>query len=201
MDINTVFLKDMTFSLEVGKDAWQRSKAQPVSISLSVNKVESIYSAAASDSVSSSLDYGKLYKTLQRELDGQKFADVCEVAEGVWKSTKTPHTRTSVEIRLPKAALRAQGGILYTFDDTSNAQTPLHEEVLHIRGISCACIIGVNPHERKTRQVVTVELKFTGPFRMAFNEVEDDEVGQSATLVTGKTHEIIDTVVQVCPSF
>ena len=56
MDINTVFLKDMSFSLAVGKDAWQRDKVQPVNVTLEVNNVKSIYGAAADDEDRQNLD-------------------------------------------------------------------------------------------------------------------------------------------------
>lgn len=166
MDVNTVFLKDMPFMLSVGKDAWNReNKPQPVSITLRVNNVKSIHDAAASDDISQSLDYGKLYKNIQSKLgnpgDQHRFADI---AKQVLAAVEVPETSSSVEVDFPKAALRAEGGLRYTVNGDKDRDVTNVHKTLQILGIKCACIIGVNPHERREKQIVVVNLTFRGEY-------------------------------------
>lgn len=204
MDINTVFLKDMPFEVTVGKDAWQRDgKAQPIRVTLRVNRVRSVEDAAASDEVgnNTSLDYGKLYKEIRANLvDGKTrdhgFANVRQVAGQVLASIPTPGLAGSVRIELPKAALRAEGGLVYCCDDdgdeednAGDRETPVqHNETLHIRGVRCACIIGLNPHERRDKQIVLVHLTFRAPARSQ---------ASATSVAVDRYHNIIETVVKV----
>jgi FolB domain-containing protein len=163
MEVNSVFLKDMPFMLSVGKDAWERqSKAQPVNITLRVDHVNSMNEAAASDDVSKCLDYGKLYKRIQSNLHlNETYTSVQNVAALVLSSVQTPGVSALIQIDLPKAALRAEGGFSYTLEENSADQEPrIKRETVHVRGIKCACIIGVNPHERRDEQIVVVQLTF-----------------------------------------
>lgn len=203
MDINTVFLKDMPFEVTVGKDAWQRDgKAQPIRVTLRVNRVRSVEDAAASDEVgnNTSLDYGKLYKEIRANLvDGKTrdhgFANVRQVAGQVLASIPTPGLAGSVRIELPKAALRAEGGLVYCCDDdgdeednAGDRETPVqHNETLHIRGVRCACIIGLNPHERRDKQIVLVHLTFRAPARSQ---------ASATSVAVDRYHNIIETVVK-----
>lgn len=203
MDINTVFLKDMPFEVTVGKDAWQRDgKAQPIRVTLRVNRVRSVEDAAASDEVgnNTSLDYGKLYKEIRANLvDGKTrdhgFANVRQVAGQVLASIPTPGLAGSVRIELPKAALRAEGGLVYCCDDdgdeednAGDRESPVqHSETLHIRGVRCACIIGLNPHERRDKQIVLVHLTFRAPARSQ---------ASATSVAVDRYHNIIETVVK-----
>jgi dihydroneopterin aldolase len=199
MDINTVFLKDMPFMLPVGGDAWHREgKLQPVNITLRVNHVTSINDAAASDDISKSLDYGKLFKTIQRNLDACKnYANVREIAEHVLPSITMPGIIALVQIQLPKGALRAEGGLRYDLEQYSDPESLVQYETLHIRGIKCACIIGVNPHERREKQMVIVHLTFPGESK----DLPKPEITQSeasaAVIAVEKFHDIIEIVVKV----
>lgn len=188
MDVNTVFLKDMPFLLSVGKDAWNReNKPQPVRITLRVNNVKSIHDAAASDDVSRSLDYGKLYKSIQSKL-GNPGGQHCfsDIAKQVLAAVEVPETSSSVEVDFPKAALRAEGGLRYTVNcDKERDVTNVHK-TLQILGIKCACVIGVNPHERREKQIVVVSLTFRGTYNTAVE------------IALYHYHEIIEMVVKVC---
>jgi dihydroneopterin aldolase len=37
------------------------------------------------------------------------------------------------------------------------------EEEVQINGIQCHCIVGINPHERREKQAVMINLIFAGP--------------------------------------
>lgn len=192
MDVNTVFLKDMPFMLSVGKDAWNReNKPQPVSITLRVNNVKSIHDAAASDDISQSLDYGKLYKNIQSKLgnpgDQHRFADI---AKQVLAAVEVPETSSSVEVDFPKAALRAEGGLRYTVNGDKDRDVMNVHKTLQILGIKCACIIGVNPHERREKQIVVVNLTFRGEY--------NTKDATAIEIALDHYREIIEMVVKVC---
>jgi FolB domain-containing protein len=200
MEVNRVFLKDMPFMLSVGKDAWERpSKAQPVKITLRVDHINSMHEAAASDDVSKCLDYGKLYKKIQSNLELNKtYTSVQNIAILVISSVQKPGVSVSVQIDLPKATLRAEGGLSYTMEEIRIDQEPrVKRETVNIRGIKCACIIGVNPHERRDKQMVVVYLTFR-----ADSETLDEFVGPlsplSATrIAVDRYHGIVHAVVKV----
>jgi FolB domain-containing protein len=214
MDRNIIFLKDMQFMLSVGTDAWQRKgKVQPVHINVKVDQVEAIAEAALSDDVSKTLDYGKLYKRIQNELESQKgYENVEEVAKQVLLAITppvneaiTPCVDVFLEIDLPKATLRAEGGLGYTINDT--ADPDISYKMVCIRGIKCACIIGVNLHERIQKQILIIDLTFRGDYTSPHHSSPDNnspamsiepisEVS-SVTLAANKYHEIIQDLVRV----
>ena len=182
----------MSFVLTVGKDAWHReNKPQPVSITLRVNNVKSIDDAAASDDVSQSLDYGKLYRNVQNKLSNPGVYDgFSDVAYQVLAAVEVPETSSSVEVDFPKATLRAEGGLRYTLNWDRDRGVTNVDTTLQILGIKCACIIGVNPHERREKQIVVVNLTFRGP--------GNRNVTAATAIALDYYHKIVEMVVKVC---
>lgn len=185
--------------LPVGRDAWQREgKVQPVHITLRVDHVEAINQAAASDDVSETLDYGKLYKNIQRNLDNQKdYANILEVADQILLALKTPGTDLSLEIKLPKATLRAEGGFTYTSNRHGSPKTLDRHDSVSIRGIKCACIIGVNPHERRDKQILVIDLTFKSDAKPSSEPITAGSGVSATAIATDHYHEMIETVVKV----
>jgi dihydroneopterin aldolase len=197
MDSNSIFLKDMQFMLSVGTDAWQRTgKVQPVHISLRVDHIEGINEAAGFDNVSMTLDYGKLYKKIQHNLEIQQdCANILEVAEQVLLAVTTPKLDVSLEIDLPKAILRAEGGFRYTLNKDTKPQAS-YERVC-IRGIKCACLIGVNPHERRDKQILVIDLAFRGDNNPPAEATSSRSEVTAARIAINEYHKIVETVVKV----
>ena len=163
MRMDVVLLRNLRFELAVGFDAWhRRGKPQPVSISLEIGSGAAIQNAAAGDDVSKALDYGKLYKLIHRKLttSNTHFRDVHALQDAV-RNCIASNVTVKIEINLPKALLRAEGGLTYFRVEEYKNDHLLAVETLNISGIRCACIIGVNPHERLEKQVVIVGLIFT----------------------------------------
>lgn len=162
---DTVILRGLHFDLVVGRDAWgRRSKAQPVLISIEVVPRDSFREAAVNDDVSKSLNYGDLYKEITKHVRGHEYRSVEDVASVInnciWESRQV-----MVEVRLPKASLRVLGGLNYVSRVEvlpSNGGFARRRNVEHIafNDIRCACIVGVNSHERCFKQVVSVSLEF-----------------------------------------
>ena len=211
-DMDCVFLRNLRFELSVGPDAWHRhGKTQPVFVSIRLDQSDtaanvdydtSIIKAAASDDVSKCLDYGKLYKTISAVLtsgDGQ-FASIRHVAQAVLQCV--PHLGTGtargykIEVSLPKSSLRAHGGLQYVEEADVVNTSMVYRQTLWISSIQCACILGVNPHERLERQPVIVNLRF---------QSEDNNCGRasaeattsSVLAATDQFQEITNAVVKV----
>lgn len=194
--MDVVFLRNLRFELAVGPDAWRRrGKAQPVSISLEIGSGVAIQNAAGGDDVSKALDYGKLYKLIHGKLttSNAQFRDFHALHEAV-RNCIASNVCVKVEISLPKALLRAEAGLTYTRAEEYKDDYLLPSETLTIRGIRCACIIGVNPHERLEKQVVMVEL--------IFSEMPDSASNGAAAAAAQKIpadryHAITASVVEV----
>ncbi|KAL4800459.1 Dihydroneopterin aldolase-domain-containing protein [Aspergillus venezuelensis] len=85
--------------------------------------------------------------------------------------------RCEVQLGLPKAVLRADGGLHYrsstvwgyksnnTADESARSERypVVVEEEFRIEGIKAYCILGVNSHERVEKQAVVTRLEFSGP--------------------------------------
>jgi dihydroneopterin aldolase len=190
--VNTVFLKGMLFSLQLGKDAWKREgKTQPVRIDVSVGNINSIADAAASDDVSKCLDYGDLYKKIKSNLDDrQSYLDALEVARQALKFNSPRNSLLNVDITLCKAALDAEGGFRYSFGRDGNREDLVYFKSLQILSIRCRCIIGVNPHERRMKQPVLISLIFRAP-----TETMPESSDAWTTMRQGSG--IVDTVIEV----
>ncbi|EEQ27840.1 hypothetical protein McanMca71_000333 [Microsporum canis] len=70
----------------------------------------------------------------------------------------------TVDLHLPKAILRAERGLycsLITRERRFREHVSMdYDLTVRIEGIRCACFVGVNPHERKDKQIVELALTF-----------------------------------------
>ena len=157
MDLDAVILKGLIFSIVVGRDAWRRTgKAQPVHISIEISPVNTFEAAAAQDDISLTVDYGKLYKTVDQFISGQSFESVDHLLATVIHCMP-PYKMLHVEITLPKALLLVDGGVIYSAKITQDDNNQFHLfRKVRLNQIHCSCIIGVNPHERLYRQRLLV---------------------------------------------
>jgi FolB domain-containing protein len=192
--MDVVFLRNLRFELAVGTDAWhRRGKPQPVFISLEIGSGVAIQNAAAGDDVSKALDYGKLYKLIHGKLTASnaQFRDVHILHDAV-RNCIASNVCVKIEISLPKALLRAEGGLTYTSAEEYKDDYLLPIETLTIRGIRCACVVGVNPHERLEKQIVIVDLIFS-------ETSEGGSNGATTQKVPADRYQAITTsVVEVC---
>ncbi|KAJ5478870.1 dihydroneopterin aldolase domain protein [Penicillium desertorum] len=198
-----------------------RGKKQPCNVSFRLTYASSA-AAAEGDDVKKTIDYGKLFKRFDAELDGlvsdnsSEVARACGVLRGdgeelhehlrgeigqdvrltaaliakcgmkqLEETAVLKHFERSipavrgdfgefeVELRLPKAVLRADGGLYYRGksalavvkgETSSSAEKRLAvlEEEFKIENIRCYCILGINPWERLEKQAVHISLTFNG---------------------------------------
>ncbi|KAJ5095531.1 hypothetical protein NUU61_004887 [Penicillium alfredii] len=123
-----------------------------------------------------------------------------------------------VELHLPKALLRADGGLLYrcvtvwgyhqrarsaeaeAIDSAVRCPVVLEEE-FRIDGIRCYCILGVNSHERVEKQAVVISLEFKGPGQLAWGSTVVDTYQTMTRAVAEKVEETSFQTVEALATF
>ncbi|KAI5298207.1 hypothetical protein KEM55_003680 [Ascosphaera atra] len=178
-----ISLKNISTSLNVKPDAWGRENVpQPALISVKVSYPPGlIHTAYLKDDVKFTLDYGKLYRAIaarlaQRSAEASSIDEIAQDVVGVcfaqlevtlaaqdesgfW-SQPLNHSEVELSIYLPKAILRADGGLTYRLRQTGPGGEASKEYSLH--GARCYVVLGVNPHERLQKQRIEITLTLKG---------------------------------------
>jgi dihydroneopterin aldolase/2-amino-4-hydroxy-6-hydroxymethyldihydropteridine diphosphokinase/dihydropteroate synthase/2-amino-4-hydroxy-6-hydroxymethyldihydropteridine diphosphokinase/dihydropteroate synthase len=156
---DVVIIHNLRAQAIVGPDRWAKVRAQPITLSVSVEIP--IVTAGESDNVVDSIHYGDLAKNLVKQIDGAAFDNLNSLATSVVELVFNQDERIGgvvVETHAGNQFLQAQslglqvrrtreGGILVP-DKTS------------VKDLAVSTIIGVNPPEREEKQVVLVNLTF-----------------------------------------
>ena len=174
-----VFIENLSFTAVVGPDAWGR-KDKPQQVLISVKWYNDISGA---DDINSTLSYSKISKDITEAVQAhpQGFPSVQAVMDLVLfvvVDKKWGGIALELEVHLPKALLQAFGGLRYkrgyTPNEQSMARMPFPREKLYpyaiIEDLNALCIIGVNPHERETKQQVKVQLNIEEDLRLGAPE-------------------------------
>ncbi|KAL4873403.1 hypothetical protein BDV12DRAFT_77751 [Aspergillus spectabilis] len=123
-----------------------------------------------------------------------------------------------VWLHLPKALLRAEGGLHYRsvtvwgyrqgstaggdVDTSGSERCPVVlEEEFRIDGIRCYCILGVNSHERVEKQAVIVSLEFKGPGQLAWGSTVVDTYQAMTKAVAERVEETTFQTVEALATF
>lgn len=167
-----VWLEDIQVSGVVGPDAWHRS-GRPQPIHISVKVPISFDEAAITDDINGSIHYGRLAKSIMELFNDQAapFASLEELVEAISKKALLEGVQAgSLElvINLPEALLLADGLGLSTYVSKIEPPPGLDNESrlqhaglkLYVKDLRLNCIIGINPHERREKQPVVVNLEF-----------------------------------------
>ena len=192
-----VILRDIQFEAVVGLDVWHRpGKPQPVSLDIHLTPSAGLEAAANEDAVSLTIDYGKLYKALKSAVFGSSFDSVAKLYQAIRSSV--PETASwYISISLPKAVLSSRNGIQFTWsaqDDGSGVLTTIQQ--MHVRDLDCACIIGVNSHERLEKQRLLISITTAGiENRLSQSIYAGVSLDPSPRLVY---QDMVQDVVEVC---
>lgn len=172
--------------LAVAPDAWNRpNKPQPATISLRVAFPRHlIHEAGLKDSVATTLNYSSLYRVLEtkqrayaqeaavsqqglqldrlldsieRDVQDEQERSITEIYRAQGYQSPQPFRETEVTLHLPKAVLRAAGGVKCV---SYSRQSEWVRREAWIQEIRSYTIIGVNEHERKDKQAVDITLGF-----------------------------------------
>jgi FolB domain-containing protein len=175
---DAIYVQSIAVEAIVGKDAWQKKASQPVIISATVFKNTS--PAAQDDDFTKTLDYRNIYKAIRQpapraddEVVYPQLVDVVELAGLLahsigLKVDKHMSRDGELEIVLPKAILRCEGGVHFKcrwhydgeLDGDHQGNTTIDTDpkapFLTLKDIKLSCIIGINDDERIKKQHVTM---------------------------------------------
>ena len=167
-----VWLEDIQVSGVVGPDAWHRS-GRPQPIHISVKVPISYEEAGITDDLNGSIHYGRLAKSIMELFNDQAapFASLGELVEAISKKALLEFVQANsleLVINLPEALLLADGLGLSTHVSKIEPPPGLDNESrlqssglkLYVKDLRLNCIIGINPHERREKQPVVVNLEF-----------------------------------------
>ncbi|KAI9717889.1 MAG: hypothetical protein M1812_004416 [Candelaria pacifica] len=159
-----ISVSNISVSATVGVDAWGRKKYQPVLISVKLSLAQSFDSAAQNDQVDqSTVHYGQLTKNIieavasrgREEIRLDQFARLIEATACETVPFPLLVETFETEIFLPKASLLGAGaGIAYARAYGSGDES----RVVFLRDIRVPTIVGVNDHERQSKQMVVANL-------------------------------------------
>lgn len=181
----TIHLQNYQLTVRGPQDCWGRiNQPLPALVSVQVAKSTPFADSAAGDSVRpDTVHYGKLSKYLQSLFDGletvpegRRLADLagvlCErlaglqVREGVVVKELQPFLERSsfkylkVTVHLPKSSLLGNGVSLTAAVSMNDNGVPQARSLtLRIHDLRVPVLIGVNEHEKKTKQIMLVNVE------------------------------------------
>ncbi|KAJ3112370.1 trifunctional dihydropteroate synthetase [Phlyctochytrium bullatum] len=164
----------------IGVDSWERSKKQPINITLTLHT--DIAASGDTDILSASVHYGLVTKAVQKFAETASVRSIEALAVGIIKTCVLDFKldRVSVRVVKPKGLLHATAaGIEMTRTKTDiealvalqkdspkqNFRKRVAEDdevgsdVIFIEGLTLSTIIGVNAWERVEKQRVIVDIK------------------------------------------
>ncbi|KAL6718990.1 trifunctional dihydropteroate synthetase [Lecanora helva] len=162
---DSINLRNLHTTAIVGLDAWSRPlRPQPITISISLGL--STYAAGKSDKIDETFSYGTMCKDVSACVEDQEFDGIDSLIGDVSvMAKKWPGRSLEVEIVAEKALLRCERGLGVRVRGKREAGDVYKGRAWYIRNkdwfvrnLKCACIIGVNPHERVEKQMVNIDL-------------------------------------------
>lgn len=152
---------------KVTKDAWGRTKEQPLLVTVRLSLREEFNSAASTDRLdSSTINYGTLSKTIRGLNPSSTWESLDDLTTRLYHSVSaltTSHTLDAslIRVSLPKASLLG-ASVLFTQHRRHllGLPRPRLRRDLTIHGIAVSALVGINPHERRASQrlILSAEL-------------------------------------------
>lgn len=202
---STIRVQNLQATVQVGRDAWGRTgKAQPILISATISLREPFDKASTEDSVdnSSTVNYGTLSKAILeavqtfsakgqnqtlrsllthillhltgRGLDSEESTSKREISLPVLECTALKSLE--LKLMLPKASLIGGGVSLSGIIVYGGSGDPeAYSLSLKVHELRIPTLIGVNPNERRAKQIVVtnIELDSWSTASDLYNELEE----------------------------
>ncbi|KAF8582739.1 tetrahydrobiopterin biosynthesis enzymes-like protein [Ramaria rubella] len=163
---DTVSLHSLTLSPNIGPDCWNRTRSQPVVLTVHVHT--SLIVAATTDDVADTIHYGHLSTAIfDLQSPTRSFASLFHFGEAVAAAAIGPQFPAVEEVHViaeaPKLILQA-GALSIELVRRRSATPPLPDKV-YIKDLALPVLIGVNPPERLHKQLVITTVSFHSPVR------------------------------------
>ncbi|RKP38705.1 Dihydropteroate synthase-like protein [Dimargaris cristalligena] len=177
--LDKVLIRDLTLRTIIGVDSWERIKPQAIVVTIEV-ETQSIEAAARYDTVSDTVNYGTLCKRITQFSEASTFKSVEALALGILRIglDHVRSIRATVRIEKPGALLHAAAAGLEltrtreelltssspTVDPdlahtSTTATAPRLSDRIFVKDLRLSTIVGVNPWERESTQIVVISLE------------------------------------------
>lgn len=159
---DTIRINNLTLIVKLQDGTqWSAPAPQPVELSLSI--AHDIRTSGELDDLDHSLNYASLVDSLAQSNDAGTFTSLEALADSIFKQCfeTYPQIQTlSVKATKPKALLRGKSVSLHV---SRSRDSPSHtQESFSLEDIEFPVIIGVNPEERATKQMIRMNLTLFG---------------------------------------
>ncbi|KAJ3326466.1 trifunctional dihydropteroate synthetase [Blyttiomyces sp. JEL0837] len=184
-NMDKIVVRNLQVRNILGVDAWERSKKQPLTITLII--YTDISKSGGHDLLSDSINYGTVTKAVEKFSETSKYRSLEALAIGIARTCIFDCGADLVTVRIekPRALLHSVGaGVEITrsrkeIEETNLIQKPMMEtsatlvedvegdDAIFIRELGLQTIIGVNAWERLDRQRVLIDMKIHLAFQTA----------------------------------
>lgn len=140
---------------------WSTPSLQPVKLSLSI--AHDIRTSGGLDSLSHTLNYASIVDTLAESSNGGTFSSLEALSDSVFKQCFETYPQIqslSVKVTKPKALLRGRSVSLHVSRSRSSPSDA--QESFSLEDMEFPILIGVNPEERMTKQMIRMNLTLFG---------------------------------------
>lgn len=139
-----ILVKNLVVNARAGVDAWQRTLAQPLHVSLRIGVGNRFQQLALTDDLRRTLNYDALCTRVSKNLETESFKSAETAARAVLHDVKKlllPNEFVEVSVNLPKSVLQSQGKRVLI----SSREDIVTES---LKNLQIPVIIGVNELER-----------------------------------------------------
>ncbi|KAI9692514.1 MAG: hypothetical protein M1822_006745 [Bathelium mastoideum] len=160
-----ISIKNLQISTDVFPDSFGRNKTQPALISVTLSLRQQFHSAAKEDALDeSTINYGTLSKKILETIQRKTGTNELTTVQQLWSMTGDliPFEvveALEIDIFFPKACATADG-IGFKSSMTREGYGSL---VIYFKNIRTTALIGVNAHERESKQPVVVNVWLDDP--------------------------------------
>ena len=185
---DTIVLRSLHTKANIGLDAWDRKRPQPVLLSVRLKMKAT--QASTTDDVNQTFSYGTIAKKLTEVAESKEYDSIkhlLDAIKAIVEAEEWPGEELELRAQAPKAMLRSVGtngtpgregqglGCEIKLGSTesgrrkededevrTNAKNVWHEHWTRfdLGAFPISCIIGVNAPERKAKQLILIRLQF-----------------------------------------
>lgn len=159
-----ILLSNLSLTAIVGKDYWEKSKEQPLLLSLRLYTPE-LQECGLTDSID--ISYSSVAKLVMARVKSRSWSTVGELARNLSRHLHQSWpglSKVELEVKLPRALLNGQVELSLTSSIHHPTKKEEREELLIIRDIQTEGIIGIRPWERTSPQPILFDLYCAAPF-------------------------------------
>ncbi|CAG8584868.1 11842_t:CDS:2 [Acaulospora morrowiae] len=165
-----IILKNLALRSIVGVDAWERVKCQPIVVNITAEK--SISKAGETDELSHTTSYSDMNKAITKFVEESTHESIEILADGISKIclSKFNVQKVTVRVEKPRVLLHAASAgveITRTEEYIEAVSANDSQDIIFVKDLKLSTIIGINPWERETKQIVILNLTIYTDFRNA----------------------------------